>query len=167
MKSVYVGRKPCTCIAVAVDFSGLDGKTVGKFLQLTAESGLVIDRVDRDEVLFFETCPHTPDRHDDHQMHLDFNKPAAGDAGVGPSEMGEGFTCTFSGPCPHENKSCPSCEYAGSVIPKATILDDTPGPTEEAKIEPPAEEPKPGEASNNGDPFSNFLDGLDKDKGEA
>jgi hypothetical protein len=134
MKSVYVGRKPCTCIAVAVDFSGLDGKTVGKLLQLIVESNLVIDRVEREEVMFFETCPHIPDRKDDHQMPIDFNKPATEEAGVGPSEMGEGFTCTFSGPCPHENKSCATCEYVGSAIPKATVLEDTAETVEESAL---------------------------------
>jgi len=120
MKTVYVGRKSCGCIVVALDFKAMDAKTIGKFLQLIGESNLVIDRVDQAEVIFFEECPHIQNR-SGFQMPIEFHEQAEGEGDTGPSDMPEGFICTFSGPCPHENKSCAGCEYAGSAIPKDSV----------------------------------------------
>jgi hypothetical protein len=65
MKSVYVGRKSSdNSIAVAFDILIVgDPKVLGALLKLTAESGLIVDRVDREEVIFTQSIS----RHDEEE----------------------------------------------------------------------------------------------------
>ncbi len=126
---VYVGRRLCGCIAAAIVVAGREQKTIGKTINLWIEDGLLIDRVTREQAVIATTCPHNePPKAESKQLAIDFDKPAAGEAGIGPAEMGEGFTCTYSGECPNERKGCPSCEYAGSIFQK---LDNPPADLEE------------------------------------
>jgi hypothetical protein len=112
MRSIYTGTKADGSLAIAIDMSAIrDEKTLGKFLQLAAEASLVIDRVEPWQVEFMAPIIHrTEPAEDRSQMVIDFSKPAAGERG-GPAEMDENFSCTFSGPCPNEKKSCAQCEY--------------------------------------------------------
>jgi hypothetical protein len=120
MKSVYACSKADGTLALAMDIVAIDDqKMIGALLKLAGESGLIVDRVDRAEVLFQDPIlirKAREERHEKAQLEINFS-----DGGkVGPSEMGEGFQCNFSGPCPHENKSCSNCEHAGTIFAKVT-----------------------------------------------
>jgi hypothetical protein len=123
MKSVYVGIKRSNeQIAVAVDISAIaEDKTVGAFLKLMAEAGLLVDRVDRDEVIF-EEPKMEPSYLKDNQLKIDWTQESGG----GPSDMPEGFVCNFSGECPTPGKPCSNCEHAGSMIPAAKVVEPDP-----------------------------------------
>jgi len=122
MKTVYTGSKNDGRIAVAVDIDAIrDPKNIGAFLKLIGECGFVVDRVEPFLVSFSEPKLTNILKDDPDKGQLEL--PTGGEI-VGPSEMGEGFVCNYSGGCPNERKSCTSCEYAGSIF-------GTPVPTAE------------------------------------
>jgi hypothetical protein len=102
-------------------------------LKLAGESGLLIDRIERTQVEFLDPAIirslRDTKQEEKAQLEIDFDKQAAG--GAGPADMGEGFTCTYSGACPRESKSCEGCEFAGSIFqhvdnPPADAVEETP-----------------------------------------
>lgn len=118
MKSVYACSKHDGTLALAIDIIAVgDAKVIGALLKLAGESGFMVDRVDPGEVVFEAHYPKPESsRKDDGQLSIDFEKPAVI---LGPSDMGEGFVCNYSGGCPREGQSCEGCEYAGTVFQKA------------------------------------------------
>jgi hypothetical protein len=107
-----------------------------------AEAGLLVDRVDREDVVFDEPIlirKARDEQREKAQLEIDFSKPAAGDRG-GPSEMPEGFQCNYSGECPTPSKACATCEYASNGIPKSvTVSPDVAAVVAEPEIKPEGE----------------------------
>jgi hypothetical protein len=125
MKSVYICSKGDGTMALAIDIPAIaDPKVIGAFLKLAGESGLIIDRVEPYEVQFTDRPLLRKSREEEIQ-NKQLELPADGER-LGPSEMGEGFVCNYSGACPHENQSCSNCDFAGSIF-------GTPVPTSEAE----------------------------------
>jgi hypothetical protein len=143
MKSVYACSKADGTLALAMDIVAIDDqKMIGKLLQIAGESGLIVDRVDREAVIFEDPALIRAARDkakDKAQLEIDFSKPAAGDRG-GPSEMPEGFSCNYSGECPTPSKACATCEHASNGIPKSvTVTPEVAEVVAESEIQPEGE----------------------------
>jgi hypothetical protein len=118
MKSVYACSKLNGTLALAIDIIAIDDpKVIGALLKLAGENSLTVDRVDRADVIFEDPALIQSKREeikDKRQLEIDFAK--------GPAEMGEGFTCEYSGECPTPSKSCAGCQYASNGIPKSVMV---------------------------------------------